>query len=94
MDDLVPLVPHGRPMRADIKRYIKGCLEVRAVRDTRAGRSNGLVPAGSVGYVVSAHQNVGEGKYLICWPEFRDAGGRPISSIHPRVDVEPTGRRG
>ena len=88
------LVSHGRPMRADVKSHVKGCLEVRAVRDTRAGASDGVVPAGSVGYVTSAHSNFGSGNYLICWPAFYDAGRRPISAVHPRVDVEPTGRRG
>lgn len=87
---LVPCTPNPRRPTAPVKRFIAGCLEVRAVRDTRAGSSEYFVPAGSVGYVVSGLPGR---PWLVCWPAFL-SGNRVLTSAHDRADVEPTGRRG
>lgn len=84
---------NSRRPRQDVLRSVKGCLEVRAVRDTACGLSDKLVPVDSVGFVIAAP--AGTGRYLITWPSFlEDLTERALTSSHPTSDVAPTGRRG
>lgn len=63
---------------------IKGCLEVRAVLDTRRGFNPEIVPAGTVGYVISARGD----RRLVKWR------GSAWPASHAAADLEPTGRSG
>lgn len=74
----------SRPLPARFRSSVVGKLEMVALRDTRRGLLDCLVPAGTVGYALAAR----DGVWLVFWPALREA------SAHPRADLRPTGRRG
>ena len=69
------------------KDYIKGRLEVKAIRRTQMGNSDMYIDEGSLGYVLGTR----EGHSLVFWPHkhWRDAVGS-----HADADLQATGRRG
>lgn len=85
--------------------YVKGKLEVRAVRRTEMGHSGYFVPEGTIGYVLADRRLYDKPvpEYLIFWPSLVGELG-PDTKIqfddsfrtgsHNIVDVEPTGKRG
>lgn len=69
---------------------LKGTLEVRAKVDTRRGMSEGIVTAGTVGYVTGASPK----GWAVYWPSIPLAYiGDWRTSVHPKEDLEPTGNR-
>lgn len=83
------------------QRKIKGCLEVRATKDTPMGKSTSVVQKGMIGYVVGSSPNEPD-HWLVFWPDLK--GRMPGSNLHyndsfrvgamNRADLEMTGRRG
>lgn len=76
------------------RRAIKGCLEVKAIHDTRIGSGNGgttIVPKDSIGYVTAIEglKGVGPtGYWTIYWVSLK------LYGTHYKDDVKPTGKRG
>jgi hypothetical protein len=64
-----------------VKRYVQGKLEVRANRETRAGRFGLVGPGGTIGYVNGVRSDMGT--WLVYWP-----------ALHPKEELIVTGRRG
>ena len=78
--------------RHELEKLIHGKLEVRAKRDTRAGSSDEIIPAGSIGY---ARRGANFSDSLVFWPHSEPKHkGDWRTSVHPNDDLEPTGKRG
>lgn len=75
------------------RRIVKDSLEVRAIRDSRMGISDRVVPAGSIGYVLAARLEAG--RRVVFWPSIPRAEKTDWrTGDHPAADLEPTGNRG
>lgn len=74
-----------------VRKRIKGCLEVRTIKDSRMGSTLRTVPKGQVGYIMGQRTDT----YLIFWPDIpkQDKFDWRTGS-HLKTDVEQTGSRG
>ena len=81
-------------MTKDEAKQIHGKLEVKAVRDSRMGNSDTVIPAGSIGYASYAGSHSPD-RSVVFWPfSAREHKGDWRTGVHDKSDLQPTGRRG
>ena len=80
-------------MNKTAEKFIKGRAQVRALRVSRRGCGEFLVPEGSIGYIVG--HAITQRTYLIFWPDLKQAyKSDDRMSVHAVDDVQMTGARG